>query len=323
MMMRRRKRSAYTLLEIILALSIAILLLAALYGAVGYQLRQAQAGRDATAQTTLSRSILARVENDVNSSLSLCDSGRFRNQQKSVEAKLAREAKAAASGQAGGQSTTTQTTTTQTTTTQTTTTQGTSGQSSSGTESDVAAAETPDEVGMAGFNGPVVLPFGVVGNANMMTLYVSRVPGEAYQNQLVSDIRRISYWLGDGGQGLCRQEIRVATANEALADPFSPPPGEITNYLLAPEIKSLEFRYFDGASWVEEWDSRTLGGDKKTMSDGSEIGTPVGSPRAIEVRIGVLPAGGQEGDELKYYRHVIFIKTANGVTQATDPGTTP
>src|SRR3954469_4521792 len=90
-MIRRRKRSAYTLLEIILALAIAILLLAALYAAVGFQLRQAQSGRDATAQTMLSRTMVARIESDVVAALALSDPGRFRNQQKDQQQQQAQQ----------------------------------------------------------------------------------------------------------------------------------------------------------------------------------------------------------------------------------------
>jgi hypothetical protein len=324
-MIRRRKRPAYTLLEIILALLIAILLLTALYGAVGYQLRQAQAGRDATGQTTLSRSIIARIENDVVASLALSDSARFRNLQKNAQAAQAKQQ----SGTTTGQSTTTSqntTTTPQNTTTtpSTTSTQKTTSGGTAATQTTPPKAESADvtDDGSStaaqgdGTSGPVVLPSGVIGDSSSLTLFVSKVPGELYgirpgeQGQLVSDVRRITYWMADNGQGLCRQEVRVATANDALVPGI--PTGDVANYLLAPEIKSLEFRYFNGTDWADSWDS-TLPGD-----DGI---TPVGSPRAIEVRVGVLPAGGKDGDELKYYRHAILIKTANGITQASTPGT--
>src|SRR6478672_3210091 len=115
-MIRRRKRPAYTLLEILLALAIAVILLAALYSAVGYQLRQAQSGRDVTAQTTLSRSIVARIESDVTSSLALSDPARFRNQSKNAQSQQAQQSGQATSGQAtSGQATSAKATSGQTT----------------------------------------------------------------------------------------------------------------------------------------------------------------------------------------------------------------
>jgi type II secretory pathway pseudopilin PulG len=320
-MIRRRKRPAYTLLEIILALAIAILLLAALYSAVGFQLRQAQTGRDVTSQTTLSRSIVARIESDVASSLALADPARFRNQSTNAQAQQAQQSAQGTSGQAASGQGTSGTASSA---------KGSSGTAAGGSNSSGAggtnnsgmlptaqpADATDDSNGMTGDNGPVVLPCGVMGDSTSLTLFVSKVPGELYgtrggDGQLVSDLRKIHYWLADGGQGLCRQEIRVATTADALS--LDPPSGDVNNYLLAPEVKSIAFRYFDGTSqtWMDSWDSTTLGDDTVT---------PIGAPRAIEVRVGVLPPGGKDGDELKYYRHTIAILTSNGTTQATNPG---
>jgi type II secretory pathway pseudopilin PulG len=319
-MIRRRKRPAYTLLEIILALAIAVLLLAALYSAVGFQLRQAQDGRDVTSQTTLSRSVVARIEADVTSSLALSDPARYRNQSTNAQAQQAQLAQQTqSSGQAtSGQGTSGKASSGQATSGQTTSGQsGTAAANTSGMLPKAQPADaTDDSNGMTGDSGPIVLPFGVMGDSTSLTLYVSRVPGELYgsrvsDGQLVSDLRKIHYWLADGGMGLCRQEVRVATAEDALT--LDAPGGDVNNYLLAPEVKSIEFRYFDGTSgtWMDSWDSTTLGDDTVT---------PIGAPRAIEVRIGVLPPGGKDGDELKYYRHTIAIQTSNGTTQATNPG---
>jgi hypothetical protein len=240
----------------------------------------------------------------------------------------------ASSSQGGTPSSmTSKTTTSKGTTTTTVTTSGgqSSGGQNSGNTQQPPQATSPDvtntDAGLGGSNTPVILPCGVVGNETTLTLFSSKVPMEVYstrqgdQGQVVGDVRRITYWLADGGKGLCRQEVRIATSDDAQADPLTPPSGDLSNYLLAPEVRSIRFRYFDGADWQTEWDSRTGGGDTITIqSTGDQIGTPIGSPRAIEVRIGLLPPGGKDGDALKYYRHVIFIQTANGVTQASAPG---
>jgi len=291
-MIRRRKRPAYTLLEIVLALAIAVLLLAALYSAVGYQLRHAQGGRDVTSQTTLSRSVVNRIENDVVSSLALADPARFRNQSMNAQSQQAQQS---GQGASGGQATPGQATSGQSTSGKTSSGQATSGQTGSASTASSGmpptaqpADATDDSNGMPGQLGAVVLPSGVLGDSTSLTLYVSKVPGELYgtrsgdAGQLVSDIRKIQYWLADGGQGLCRQEVRVATAEDALTT--APPAGDVNTYLLAPEVKAIEYRYFDGSAWQDSWDSTTLGDDGVT---------PLGSPRAIEVRVGVLPPGGK------------------------------
>ena len=71
-------RPGFTLLEITLAATIAVLLLAALYAAVRVQLNHAQAGRNVVEQSTLARQILRRIDNDVRAAVALSDPARFR-----------------------------------------------------------------------------------------------------------------------------------------------------------------------------------------------------------------------------------------------------
>jgi type II secretory pathway pseudopilin PulG len=241
MIRRRRKRPAYTLLEIVLALTIAVMLLAALYGAVGYQLRQAQDGRDMTSQTTLSRSVVARIENDVVASLALSDPGRFRNQQLNAQAQQAQQQASGTSGTTGTtsqtSSTTSKTTTSKGTTAKSTTsgmTQTPSSGTTSGTTSGTgtngstpppvatSADVTDDSSAIGGpSTDPVVLPSGVVGDSTTLTLFISKVPSELYnprpsdQGQVVSDLRRIVYWV-DENLGLCRQDLRLPTSDDAM-----------------------------------------------------------------------------------------------------------
>lgn len=63
------KRSAYTLLEVLLALAIAALLMGALYVGVEVQMRYAQAGRERVDESTLARRLLRRIGADVASAL--------------------------------------------------------------------------------------------------------------------------------------------------------------------------------------------------------------------------------------------------------------
>src|SRR5262245_39318806 len=77
----RRARAGYTLLEVILALVIAVMLFSALYVIVQYQLNHAQAGREVIEQATLARSVLNKMGNDIQASMNLCDAARFRRSQ--------------------------------------------------------------------------------------------------------------------------------------------------------------------------------------------------------------------------------------------------
>ena len=60
---------------------------------------------------------------------------------------------------------------------------------------------------------------------------------------------------------------------------FLPPDVENeSSFIIADEVRSLQFQYFDGTDWQDSWDSTTLG------SDGI---TPIGSPQQ---RIGAVSA---------------------------------
>ncbi len=170
----------------------------------------------------------------------------------------------------------------------------------------------------------IVLPFGVMGDNQTLHLFVSNLPREIYSSGYnftstddsnppppSSDIRRISYWLvggADSPAGLARQEIPLATSDDALQNL---PPGvdNENSLIIADEVRSLNFQYWDGTEWQDSWDSTTLGPDGVT---------PLGSPLAIAVTIGVAPQhsdGSQHPNEqLRTIRHVLVIPSANGAT---------
>jgi prepilin-type N-terminal cleavage/methylation domain-containing protein len=293
-----KERPGYTLLEVLVAMAIAVLLLGAVYSAIGYQVRHAQAGRDLIDQTTLARSILDRMANDVLAVASLSNPSRYRNQQQQQSASGsgggAGMTGAGAGAGAGGANT------------GGAANAGSAGGASGGAGGASGTSGSTSTPGVA-----VTLPMGVMGNASELYLFVGRYPTEAWpansndQAPLSSDLRRITYWLAaDGKSGLCRQEIKVVTSQDALN--FTVPTDDNAQYVMAPEVHSVEFSYFDGTNWNDTWDSTMLGPDNVT---------PVGSPRAIAIKIGV-PAPGDKSPEpkLKYHRQVVLISTANGPT---------
>jgi type II secretory pathway pseudopilin PulG len=307
-MQHRSRRSAYTLLEVVLALVIGVLLLACVYGAVSYQLRQAQAGREAVEQTHLVRAVVSKMESDISATVTLSDPSRFRSQPNS-QTNMASSGGGAMSGMTSTPSGATSTTTTSSSTSGSGSTSGSSSSSS----------QTSNVV-------PVSLPLGVIGDSASVSLYISRVPTEVWASQnnqappVASDLRRITYWM-DGSRGLCRLEQRVITSADALDSSIPPANSDASQALMSKDVKSLEISYFDGTTWQDSWDSTTVGDDGDT---------PIGSPRAIAIKIGYLPRRapgdftvGQQNSQLKYYRHVIAIQTANGATQANNNATNP
>ncbi len=315
---QRRRRPGFTLLEVILATTIAVLLLGALYVAVDMQLRYAQDSREVLQESTLSRALFDRMDTDVSQVVGLCDPARFRLGASSTGTSLA--GATADTGVSSAPSTSSSATSTSSSAPST---NGASPSASSSSSSTASSSSTTTDSGAT----PVVLPLGVEGDSETLHLFLSRLPREALADlndpndtpPVVSDLRRVSYWLagGDGSPtGLARQEIPLVTSDDALQNL---PPGidNEESYILADEVRSLNFQYFDGTDWQDSWDSTTLGADGVT---------PIGSPRAIAVTIGVArphSPGGSQGDDsnLKTYRHVLVIPSSNGTTAMT-PNTT-
>ena len=315
-----RRRSAFTLLEVLLALVISLMVLGAVYSFVGYQLKQAHAGREVIDRTTLSRSILGRIDTDIRCTIALNDPGRFRLNPDVSGDTAATAATPAAAGTSTPTTTTTGAASKSSPSTASSTTSPSSASSSTGTSSSTTSSSSSSTSGLT----PLLLPLGVNGSSTELNLFISRLPGEVFGDgaaetgMVTSDLRRVSYWLGGDGSsgGLCRREVRLITSDDASADL---PTGDVEQYLYAGEVKSVEFGYFDGTAWQDSWDSTTLGPDQAT---------PLGSPRAISIKIGVLPPGatavGGKEPELKYYRRTVQIMTANGTPLNSNPegGTT-
>jgi hypothetical protein len=127
-------------------------------------------------------------------------------------------------------------------------------------------------------------------------------------------LHRVTYWLAGGDSaplGLARQEVKQATSDNALLTVPPDIPDEPT-FVIAEEVQSVAFRYFDGTAWQNSWD-----GTQVTSGNG----TPLGPPQAVEITLtvtipGVQPVDG-ENPNVKTYRHVVAIPTANGTGSAS------
>jgi hypothetical protein len=297
-------RPAYTLLEVLLAAAIAVLLLAALYAAVDMQMRHAESGRAVVQQSLLARGVLNRISGDITTTLGPTDPSRFRTSggQKGGGSSPSGQS---GSGAAAGTSSPT----------------SSGGSAGSGGTGGTGSASGSGSNGMSGASAS---PFSIQGDSGTLMIYTSRVPREvlippamaALTNAppVASDLRRISYWLaGDGTLGLARQEMLLVTSDDAQTDPTQV--GDEASFVIAPEVQSLTFSYFDGTNWQDTWDGSTTG------SDGV---TPIGPPLAIAVVVGMVPpgtSGTAGGQQQKVYRHVVEIPTANGATQQTTGST--
>jgi hypothetical protein len=127
---------------------------------------------------------------------------------------------------------------------------------------------------------------------------------------VVGDLRRVSYWMADASNGLARQEVKVETAQNIATMPPNVSDDGTGTIKYTPEVRNINFSYYDGSNWQDTWDSTTLGADGIT---------PIGPPRAVAVTIEVAQPGPDGGERVKSYRHVVFIPSANGATTMQQP----
>jgi prepilin-type N-terminal cleavage/methylation domain-containing protein len=295
MMLRTPRRSGFTLLEVLLASAIAMLLLAALYVAFDVSLKQADAGREAVANGNLAQKITNRMEMDVASCI------------------------APMPPKSGGgipQDTSSDTSNSTASTT-----------SSADVAAGVAAGTTDLSQSEGTAAADVWFQGGLYGTDTQLTLFISRVPLCLVNPETAnpqsgnipdprSDLRRITYYLGGNGQGLCRQERPWVTA-DGVRNSTDPESGDEAVDLIAQEVTAITFAYFDGTNWQSSW----------TGSDTTTDGTTVkGPPRAVKVTLTIqLPGDSQP----KTVSHVILVRAAFGLAQppvaddsTTDPSTT-
>lgn len=304
-MRRRSNRPGFTLLEVLLSSAIAVLLMAALYVAVDVQLRHAQAGRDIVEQSTLARALLARIAHDllptVGPPLPVRTS--------SGSGGGGGGAPAAATGASGS------------------TTPATGGSTpTTGTSGTGGTTTSPQPAAVVTTSSAVQCNIGIQGDATQLVVFASGVPRDrsvasdiaADNPARASDLRRIRIWLAGGVEaplGLARQEIKLVTSDEATSEFAVVEAADEPAFVIAEEVRSLTFSYFDGTDWLESWDSTEPGQDGMTAK---------GPPLAVAVVLGLAVPGTSAGGEpvLKFYRHVIPIPTANGLPSQTTTVTT-
>jgi hypothetical protein len=308
---RRNRRPALTLLEMVLTFAIAMVVLLALFMIMQSQYNHAQAGREVIDEAGLARSILTRIAADISGSLGPVDPRFLPN------GILPNNANAKPTGgmAAVAMASNTPTAVSATGATASTTTAASSAAASSTTTSSSASSS----VGMT----PAPFNLGVKGDAKWLVLSVNRVPAALIaspkapvtDNSIVSsDLRSLSIWLVDG-MGLARSETSAVTGDAApTGQPdFSDP----QQYVFAPEVVDIEFKYFDGVDWLTSWDGGQLGGN-----DGN---TPIGPPLAIRIRLTLRrgPAarpGDDANTDTVSYVHVVTLPASNGFTQAVQSG---
>ena len=247
--------SAFTLLEIILALSITVVIVAAITAAIHIHMRLVDAGRETVERAQLGRTLLNRIGDDFRGAVRyepqdvaalLPGGGLIQNVAGAAGTAAAAGADAGsiagATGTAGQSGQLSET--------------GSGGSSGSGSEDSTG---TPEEEVAVPTVGVRLDEFG-------LHVDVSRIPREDELRRMAarggnvvhaaSDLKRITYFVD--AQGLWRLETPLTEA--LLSDLENTQPIPSRQDLLAPEVKYFEVKFFDGAEWYFEWDTVELGG---------------------------------------------------------------
>lgn len=322
-------RRGVTLLELILALSLSLVVMAAIGMALNLHLKVLQTRRSHVEEAEVARAVLRRIADDLRSAVQyqVIDFS-------SIEG-LAEESAGAALDDIGGST-------------------GLDDALLSGL---LAGPEEPSATAAGGSTSiattatPPSIP-GLYGNQFELQIDVSRLPRvDEYQaiinplntgqlTDIPSDVKTVAYFLapdtqpsaapvydpsamariqatGTAGRGLVRRQLdrqvtlwAAQNANiEQLANQ-----GE----MLAPEVTALEFRYFDGIEWLTEWDSEVRQGLPVAVAIAVEIsGDPADSAETQRSLLEPLLPGETQTSSRALYQLVVHLPAAEPTSADT------
>jgi prepilin-type N-terminal cleavage/methylation domain-containing protein len=305
----KKRSQGFTLLEVILALALSTLVLAAIGLAISSHLRFLEAGRQGVEEAQLARAILSGIADDLRNAVP------YQPDQGSTSASNSSSA-------AGG-----------------TSTPPTGGGDEDSLETNPAesaesteeASSLPEDLSTA---SPQATP-GLYGNAEQLEVDVSRLPrreqlylslnasGQSPLENQLCDVKNVVYYVLRGGmtasptlpaapaseqgQGLFRRELDRTLALTAVQQGDQTVLEQATQSL-APEVEAIQFRYFDGQEWLEQWDSSTTNC----------------LPTAVEIQLQLTrhPATSRQAPTAVVYRLVVYLPAAQATTQSNTESTT-
>jgi prepilin-type N-terminal cleavage/methylation domain-containing protein len=261
----------FTLLEVILALSLTVVVMSAVGTAIHLHLRSLDVSRVGIERDQLARTIMRRIADDIRGAVryepfdgaGMEAIGKGANDAMSaLMGEVGRaEGENGESGGASGSGVSRQSSGRGRATSNTT--------ASAAAKSNRSEGESEDD--SATTEAPAPVP-GVYGNELQLQLDIGRIPrpdefasaGMAGYTP-ASDVRTVSYYVTVPGAtaapegGLLRSEMNRAEAMY-LWDQGDPSQLEERADLLAAEVAGIRFAYFDGTDFYPEWDTAAMGG---------------------------------------------------------------
>ncbi|KAA5543658.1 prepilin-type cleavage/methylation domain-containing protein [Roseiconus nitratireducens] len=319
-------RSGFTLLELFLTLSLAVVLMTLINSAFRFYARDMDSSDVEMRKTMLAAAVIQMIEDDLRASL------HSEPIDTSALATLLSNSASAGGGGAGGGG------------------GGGGGSTDQESQEDMEAAgmddpalaeEEPATVETLTAGTAVLQSPGLIGNQYQIQMDTSRLPRLEEYNVLLdadpgnladlpSDVKTVTYYVqGAGNLGV---DDSLTGSSQAVGDPsesgesgglvrrvldraataFAITSGNVaslgqTGEVIAPEITSIEFSYWDGVTWQIQWNSDELG----------EL------PLAVQIEMtmagdSALDAAEQEP---RVFRHVVQLPLAQPITlEETDTG---
>jgi len=337
-MIRHARQLGFTLLEVILALGLTVVVMAAIGVAIHLHLRAVDKTRVGIERDQLARTLLRRIADDVRATIRrepFDDAGiqaltsSAEGAAKSIAEGAAGEESPSSGGGGIGRPGTTGTT-------------GTTGSAGTAESLDSSSEDSAEDSEMAA-GTPSPVP-GLFGYQYELQVDVGRIPRpDEFTGAMIagtplpSDVKTVYYFIANsanglstsGATGLMRSEMNRASALWASEtgdlDIFSR-----TAESLATEVLGIEFQYFDGYEWLPEWDSEV----QKGLPLAIEIALVLADPDATEqtALAGSLFDGGLLGvDSELIYRTVVHLPNgqipqstsgSSGDSSASEEGST-
>lgn len=292
-------RTAMTLLEVMLALTLTAVVLVAISMAIDIHLRLLDSRRGQVEQMQLARGVLQIIANDLRATVQQYSTD-FSGVAGMVSNALPGGGESTGdtggatgentgtrpdTGSSGSGGATTPSTSTGSGRTSSAPTSGGSGSSLAGAE-DLAAGLSGASQNIATSTYVPPVP-GLYGNQYELQIDVSRLPRvDEYQRMIdggqvnvlqdiPSDVKTVAYYCINSGMQptVGYQRGSIATASSGLvrrvldravtlyaADSGNVMALQQLGDVIAPEVLGIEFEYFDGTAWLIEWDSEQMGG---------------------------------------------------------------
>ena len=267
----------FTLLELVLALGLSSLLLAALYTALQMHWSSSALGQVEMERSQVARALFRRIETDLRSVV-------FRD---SALSSSTDDGSSTSSGSTSGSSTTSSGTSTSGVSTGTgsgssastggsSSSTGSTSTSSTGTSSSTSTSTTTEnystqKTGLFGDSQSLIVHLSLPSRASAAAAMSSNSAADGSAGYLGSDMQSVAYFLF-GSSSMLAQQLSGSSGQQSsglarmqgdrMAMQAADETGDLSSMasgvkLLAPEVASIQFEYFDGLSWTTSWDSAT------------------------------------------------------------------